>query len=152
MSHTRREFTYTLPIREIRPEDGIQPFKNDFHPLNTRILERLIQDNMGNRHILVYDLDGKVLGFLVFLEIGDHLHIDLVERNFLHDVSNIVKPGPALVVFVESASRDAGFYKTTLCSTQENVRLYEGLGYHRSGTDFEDPNYGTLTPMEKILS
>ena len=152
MSYQRRIFTFTPPIREFRFSDGEQAFQNEFQGPNTDVLSALDSMNVENRYVIVYELDGKILGFLTFLDRGDHFHLDLVEANRFYPESNIVKPGPSLIVFVEGLSRAQGFNKITLDSTQDNIGLYTGLGYHRNGDDFDNPDYGTLTPMEKDLS
>ena len=152
MSYQRRKFVFTPPIREIREADGGQLFQNEFQDANTDVLSALLPMNVGNRYVIVYELNKKILGFLTFLDRGDHLHLDLVEANQLHTESRIVRPGTALIFFVEGLSNTLGFDKITLHSTQENIDLYSTLGYHRNGEDFEDLNYGTLTPMEKLLS
>lgn len=149
--YQRKIFNFTPPIREIVPQDGEQSFQNEFQESNTDVLDKLTNMNIENRYVIVYELNGKILGFLTFLDKGDHFHLDLVETNRLHDESNIVKPGPSLLVVMEGISRTFGFNKISLHSTQKNLDLYHGLGYSISGNDFNHPTYGILTPMEKSL-
>jgi len=66
---SRRKFALNLPFREIVPFDAGQPFANDLQPVNHIDLSYLVDKNTGNRYIFVYELDGKVLAFMTFLDI-----------------------------------------------------------------------------------
>lgn len=152
MSYHRRQFNFTLPIREIHPDDATQDFQNEFHPIETEALRNLIPINIGDRYIVVFDYNAKVLAFLEFLDKYDHFHLDLVETNRLHSESNIVKPGVHLILFLETLSRTMRFDHITLDSTIANIPLYSTLGYLPNGAKWQDPEYGELTPMKKTLS
>lgn len=148
----RRKFNLSLPFREIKPTDAKQPFANELQPINRIDLSYLVDLNVGSRHIFVYDLDGKVLGFITFLDRGDHFHIDLVEANRIHQESaGTIKPGFLLITLVENLSRQLGHSRITLHSIQERIPYYRALGYKVTGDPIQDPNYGLLSPMEKSL-
>jgi hypothetical protein len=152
MSYKRRQFQFTLPIREIRPEDATQPFENEFHFIESEALASLIPINIEDRYIVVFDYNDKILAFLEFLDKTDHFHLDLVETNRLHSESKFVKPGVHLIVFIETLSKTLKFAHITLDSTTVNIPLYAGLGYLQSGDKWITEEYGELTPMTKILS
>lgn len=148
---SREEFVLNLPFREINQSDGGQPFANELQPINHIDLSYLIDVNVGNRHVFVYDLDGKILGFMTFLDRGDHFHLDLVEVNRLHAESKEVKPGFMLISLLENLSRQFGHSRIALHSTQNNIPYYCILGYEVVGDAFQHADYGLLTPMEKSL-
>lgn len=149
---SRKEFVLNLPFREITASDGYQPFANELQPVNHVDLSSLVDLNIENRHVFVYDLDGKILGFMTFLDKGDHFHLDLVEVNRLHDESGIVKPGFMLITLLENLSGQFGYSRITLHSTQNNIPYYQNLGYEVTGELMHHPDYGPLTPMEKSFN
>ncbi|MEX0861684.1 GNAT family N-acetyltransferase [Nitrosopumilus sp.] len=148
---TRKDFVLNLPFREITPSDAEQPFANELQPINHIDLSYLVNLNIENRHIFVYELDGKVLAFMTFLNREDHFHLDLVEVNRLHDESKCVKPGFMLITLLENLSRGSGHSRITLHSIQDRIHYYQNLGYQVTGNPIPNPDYGPLTPMEKAL-
>lgn len=87
------------------------------------------------------------MGFLVFIDRGDHLYLDLVERNEM--IKGSRGAGFRLIVLPEIIAERLGYKRITLSSTQDNIAYYERLGYQVIGTPFDNPDYGKLTPMEK---
>lgn len=148
---SRKQFVLNLPFREINQSDADQPFVNELQPINHIDLSHLTDRNVGNRHVFVYDLDGKVLAFITFLDRNDHFHLDLVEVNRLHQESRVVKPGFMLITLVENLSKQFGHSRITLHSIQDRLPYYRNLGYEVTGDAMPDHNYGPLTPMEKAL-
>lgn len=148
---TRKEFILNLPFREIVFSDGSQPFANELQPINHIDLSYLVDKNIGDRHIFVYELDGKVLAFMTFLDREDHFHLDLVEINRLHEEYKTIRPGLLLIRLLENLSRNAEYSKVTLHSVQNRILYYRALGYAITGNLISDPTYGPLTPMEKSL-
>lgn len=146
---SRIDFVLNLPFREINQSDAKQPFANELQPINHIDLSYLIDANIGNRYVFVYDLDGKILGFITFLDRNDHFHLDLVEVNRMHAESRIVKPGFLLITLLENLSRRLDRSRITLHSTQNNISYYRSLGYVVIGEAFQHPDYGPLIPMEK---
>jgi len=63
LSYQRKQFKFTLPIREIQKSDSNQTFTNELQPVNDIDLAYLIENNIGKRYVMAYDLDGKVNGF-----------------------------------------------------------------------------------------
>ena len=148
---SRKEFILNPPFREIEQSDVERPFANELQPTNHIDLSYLVSLNIENRHVFVYDLNGKILGFMTFLDRNDHFHLDLIEVNRLHAESKIAKPGFLLITLLEKLSEKFGYSRITLHSTQNNIAYYSNLGYEVSGNPIIDPNYGSLTPMEKSL-
>lgn len=148
---SRRKFALNLPFREIILSDAGQPFANDLQPINHIDLSYLVDKNIGNRYIFAYELNGKVLAFMTFLDKGDHFHLDLVEVNRLYEESKTVRPGFLLITLLENLSRREGFSKVTLHSIQDRISYYRNLDYVAAGESISDSVYGSLTPMEKSL-
>ena len=148
----RKEFVLNLPFREIKPSDAGQRFVNKLQPVNHVDLSYLVGQNCGKRHVLVYELDGKILAFVTFLDMGDHFYLNLVEANQMYDEYKKIRPGFLLIALVESLSKTAGYSRVTLYSVRDRVRYYSDLGYKVTGDDLDDPNYGRLTPMAKSLN
>ncbi|MBI5378443.1 MAG: GNAT family N-acetyltransferase [Thaumarchaeota archaeon] len=103
--------------------------------------------NIDDQYVIVYEIDDKILGFMTFLDQGDHLHLDLIERNELIEESRGV--GFNLMMLLEIIASIFGYSRITLYSTQENIKYYQRLGYEIIGSSFDNPEYGSLTPMEK---
>lgn len=148
---SRREFALNLPFREIIPSDAEQPFANDLQPINHIDLSYLVDENIGTRYIFVYELDGKILAFMTFLDKGIHFHLDLVEVNRLYEESKTVRPGFLLITLLENLSRREGFSKVTLHSIQDRITYYSNLDYVAAGEPISDSVYGSLTLMKKFL-
>lgn len=144
---TRRSLNLNPPYREIEHADGKKEFWNRLTPKNRIDLSYLVNINIGNRYVLVYEISGKILGFMTFLDHGDHLHLDLIERNELIEESHGV--GFNLMMLLEIIATSCGYAKITLSSTQENIQYYQALDYEITGPSFNNPDYGSLTPMEK---
>lgn len=144
---TRRSLNLNPPYREIESADGKIEFWNRLTPKNQIDLSYLVDMNVGNRYVLVYEIDGKILGFMTFLDQDDHLHLDLIERNELIEESHGV--GFNLMMLLEIIASNFGYSRIMLSSTEENIEYYQALDYEIIGSSFDNPDYGRLTPMEK---
>lgn len=144
---TRRSLNLNPPYREIEYSDSKKEFWNRLIPKNQIDLAYLVDMNGGDQYVIVYEMDGQVLGFMTFLDQGDHLHLDLIERNELIEESHGV--GFNLMMLLEIITSLFRYSRVTLSSTQENIEYYQRLGYEIIGSSFDDPEYGRLTPMEK---
>ena len=142
-----REFGLNLPFGEIIPSDAGQPFADDLQPVNHIDLSYPVDKNIGSRYILVYELGGKILTFMTFLDKVDHFHLDLAEVNRLYKESKTVRPGFLLITLLENMSRREGFSKVTLYSVQGRIPYYCNLDYVAAGEPVSDSVYGPLTPM-----
>lgn len=145
----RRLLNLNPPYRQIKDADGKKEFWNRLSPKNRIDLSYLVDLNIGNRYVIVYEVGGKILGFMTFLDLGDHLHLDLIERNELIEESHGV--GFNLMMLLEILASSFGYSRITLLSTQENIRYYKALDYETIGPSFNNPDYGILTPMGKRL-
>lgn len=143
----RKSLGLNPPFRQIESNDGKKEFWNRLTPKNRVDLSFLVEMNKGNRYVIVYEMVGKILGFLVFIDRGDHLYLDLVERNEM--IKGSRGAGFRLIVLLEIIAERLGYKRITLSSTQDNIAYYERLGYQVIGTPFDNPDYGKLTPMEK---
>jgi hypothetical protein len=154
LSFQRKQFKFTLPIREIQESDADQEFTNELQPKNDVDLAYLVENNHGRRHVIVHDIDGKVMAFLTFIDRDDHFHLDLVETNRIHPESAQLNPGIALILTLEGMSRTFGFNRITLHSTPERIPLYQDrLGYVITGEAVYNSDYDMmLTPMTKSFT
>ncbi|MGI0088416.1 MAG: GNAT family N-acetyltransferase [Nitrosotalea sp.] len=144
---TRKALDLNPPYREIEYPDGKKEFWNRLTPKNQIDLSCLVDMNVGDQYVIVYEIDEKILGFMTFLDQGDHLHLDLIERNELIEESHGV--GFNLMMLLEIIASNFEHSRITLSSTQENIQYYQALGYKIIGSSFDIPDYGSLTPMEK---
>jgi len=139
------------PFRYIRKLDIRQSFTNELYEINHVTLQSLYEDNNGKTHVLVYDLDGLVLAFLAFQDMGTHFHLDLVETNRIPE-SEPINPGTKLIIHMDFVSQMFGYRRITLLSIPQLISYYRQLGYQETGHTEYDPNYKMdLTKMEKIL-
>ena len=153
MSYQRKQFRFTLPIREIQESDADQEFTNELQPRNDVDLAYLVENNHGQRYVIVHDIGGNVMAFLTFIDRGDHFHLDLVETNRIHPKTAQLNPGIALILTLEGMSRTFEFNLITLHSTPENIPLYQSLGYVITGEAVYNSDYDMmLTPMTMSLT
>lgn len=66
----RRSIPQHGPFRYIRKTDISQPFDNRLKSLNKLELIDFIKHNVANRHVFVYEFDGKILCILIFGNFG----------------------------------------------------------------------------------
>jgi hypothetical protein len=144
---TRRSLSLNPPYREIEYSDGKKEFWNRLTPKNQVDLSYLVDMNRGDQYVLVHEINGKILGFMTFLDKGDHLHLDLIERNELIEESQ--GSGFNLMLLIEIIAGNFDYSRITLYSTQENISYYLKLDYEIIGASFDNSDYGKLTPMEK---
>jgi len=147
----RKTFNLNLPFREIKQEDVGILFDNELLESNGVDLAFLFEKNMGNLYVFVYELDGKVLAFIEFIDTGTHFHLDLVETNRLFPTPSL-KPGGKLILLLELISKQNNYSKITLNSVQNKVEYYKKLGYTKTGETIPNVAYGPLTKMEKTLN
>ncbi|PIN84587.1 MAG: hypothetical protein COV65_00285 [Nitrosopumilales archaeon CG11_big_fil_rev_8_21_14_0_20_33_24] len=149
----RKNLDLESPFREICRQDAEQIFTNEIQPQNNIDLSWLVGKNISSRYVLVYDYQGKTLGFLTFIDKGTHFHLDLVENNRKHKETTIHKPGYQLIKKLEDLSLTFGYPKITLYSTDSRLSYYQDVHeYTVTGARRSDPHYDFLTPMEKILT
>lgn len=145
----RKTFKLNPPFREIEASDAEKPFWNRLTPKNEIDLSYLVEQNRNKTHVLVYEFEDKVLGFVVVSDNDDHFHIDLIENNERFEESK--GKGYMLMILIEALSDIFGYSKITLHSTKDNIEYYRKIGYEIIGASSEDPKYGQLTPMEKTF-
>jgi hypothetical protein len=146
---TRRTLNLIPPYREIEYSDRKKEFWNRLTPKNQIDLSYLVDMNVGNRYVVVYEIDDNILGFMTFIDQEDHLHLDLIERNEL--IKESYGTGFNLMMLLEIIADNFGYSRITLSSTQENIKYYQRLDYEIIGSSFDNPDYGKLIPMEKKL-
>lgn len=145
----RKRLDLNPPYREIGYADGKKEFWNRLAPKNRIDMSCLVGMNAGSRYVVVYEVGGKIFGFMAFLDKGNHLHLDLVERN--ESVAGSRGAGFNLMMLLEIIAGNFGYSRITLYSVRENIGYYRNLGYENAGPSHDDPNYGRLTPMAKCL-
>ncbi len=149
----RKNLQLESPFREIRQEDDEQVFTNEIQSQNNIDLSYLVGKNISSRYVIVYVYEGKILGFLTFIDKGTHFHLDLVENNRKHQETVTHKPGYQLIKKLEEISLTFGYPKITLYSTDSRLPYYQDThNYTVTGARKSDPHYDFLTPMEKILT
>ncbi len=145
---TRRSLNLNSPYREIEYSDRKKEFWNRLTPRNQVDLSYLVDMNREDRYVVVHEIDGKILGFMTFLDQDDHhLHLDLIERN--ESIEESRGTGFNLMMLLEIIAGNFGYSRITLFSTQENISYYQKLDYEINGSSFDNSDYGSLTPMEK---
>ena len=148
----RKKIPTSGPFRYIKKADTTKPFDNRLKPLNKVDFSTLYSDNKGATHVLVYDFQNKILCFLVVDDIGTHFYLNLVETNEIYPIEcDYLNPAPKLIMYIETISPIFRYKKVTLASLPQLVPYYNNLGYNETGKTFNDPNYGRLIEMEKIL-
>ncbi|QLH09290.1 hypothetical protein [Candidatus Nitrosotenuis sp. DW1] len=102
----RRPIPENGPFRYIRKDDTIQPFDNRLKSLNNLELSDFYNHNIANRHVFVYEFEGKILCILVFDDKGDHFYLNLIENNKVHEKEcDRMNPAPKLIRYVEKNCR-----------------------------------------------
>ncbi|MDE1862718.1 MAG: hypothetical protein KGI33_07390 [Thaumarchaeota archaeon] len=146
----RRSLALNPPYREIEYADGKKKFWNRLKPKSRIDLSYLVETNIGKRFVIVYEIEGDILGFIVFVGEDDHLYLDLIEWNEIFEESRGVEF--SLMILLEAIAANFGYSRIILYSTGENIGYYEALGYEIAGNSFDNPDYGMLTPMGKIAA
>jgi len=145
----RKQFILNPPYREINLLDAGKEFVNELSLVNGIDLEYLVKQNAGNRYVFVYEFNDQILGFIAFVDNGDHIYLDLVEVNRFYPESSGV--GYMLIKLLESLAQNEDYSRITLYSTMDRIDYYQNLGYKITGVPIQDPNYGLLTPMQKVF-
>ena len=146
----RKKIKLALPFRFIRKSDASKDFHNQLYAVNKVNLASLVGENHTNQYVVVYDANPLVLGFIIFKDTGTHFYIDLVEKNELHSFPTL-KPGTQLIDMVERISPNYTYKKVVLNAIVGTQDYYEEIGYQKTGKTTNDPVYGNLTEMEKLL-
>ena len=146
---SRKQFVLNPPFREINSSDASKEFANELYPINNIDLAYLVEQNIKNRYVFVYDFNDRVLGFIVFIDMDDHFYLDLVEVNQLYPESSGV--GYMLIKLLENLAKRENYSRITLFSTENRIAYYQNLGYEITGESVQDQNYGSLTPMQKVF-
>lgn len=148
----RKIFKLNEPYREITPADAKKPFQNEFLEKAGITLAVFVKENHDDKHVWVYDFDGKILAVLSFLDTDSCFYMDILGKNRLHDdISIDLKPGYSLVKLLEDLSPKFGYPMIKLDSTANRVEYWKTLGYRISGTPSWNEKFGQLFPMEKKL-
>ncbi len=148
----RKSFKLNLPYREIVLADTYHDFDNELLHAKDITLKKLYTENKQNYHVWIYELDGKILAFLSFVDEDTHFHIDIVAVNRMYDkLCNEVHPGYSLFMLLEMISLQFGYHKITLNSVQNRIKYWESNDYKISGPSEFSNTWGMLTPMEKII-
>jgi len=140
------------PFRYIRNSDISQPFQNRLTSTNNLVLSDFLHYNKENRHVFVYDYEGKILCVVVFDDEGDHFYLNLIENNEKHESEcDEINPAPKLILFVEKVAKSLGYEKIRLDAVQTLVPYYEKLGYSTMNVKVDGGSYGILEKMKKEL-
>ena len=154
--NVRNIFPEFGPIRYIDEKDIEKPFQNRLYKKNKINLPELLKLNRNNRHCLVFeDDDGKILAFLVVDDKGDHLYLNLVEKNelFLDECKRRNAP-TKLIDRAEDIARSRSHTKIEMQSMSHPklVAYYKNLGYEKTGGTELSGTYGKLINMKKSLT
>ncbi len=148
----RREIPENGPFRYICKDDTRQPFDNRLKSLNDLELDDFYNHNTANRHVFVYEFDGKILCVLVFDDMGDHFYLNLIENNSACEKEcDLMNPAPKLIGYVERVAKHFGHEKIRLDALEQLVPYYEKLGYLSMNEDEYHKDYGLLTKMAKLF-
>lgn len=120
--------------------------------LNNLALLDFFRHNAENRHVFVYEFEGKILCVLVFDDKGDHFYLNLIENNEIYENEcDEINPAPKILRYVEEFSKSLGHIKIRLDSIEQIVPYYEALGYSSMGRTESHDVYGILIKMSKSL-
>lgn len=148
----RRSFLLNTPFREISPSDSSTKFHSSLLSIIETDLGKLAGENREEKHVWVYDLDGKILAVLSFLDIGLYFHMDLVAVNESEqDLCDEVHPGYSLFTLLEDFAIKFGHAKIRLDSVADRVMYWKSHGYQMTGIGHSDKRLGQIYPMEKQL-
>ena len=106
----RKIFKLNEPYREITPGDAKKPFQNEFLEKAGITLTVFVKENRDDKHVWVYDFEGKILAVLSFLDTDSYFYMDVLGKNRLYDdISVDLKPGYSLVKLLEDLSPKFGY-------------------------------------------
>jgi hypothetical protein len=145
----RREFFLNPPFREIIQSDSFASFESSLLVAVGTSLENLIKENREEKHVWVYDVEGKILAVLVFVDFGSYFHIDLVVTNESEQkLCDQVHPRYSLL---EDFAIKFGHTRIRLDSIADRVEYWKSHGYVITGIGYNDENLCMIYPMEKTL-
>lgn len=148
----RKDFKLNEPYREIIAADKEKEFDNDFLANVGITLASLADQNKDDRYVWVYDLEGKILGILTFLDMESYFYMDMVANNRLwQNLCDELKPGFSLFKTLEDLSPIFGYSKIRLDSVSYRVDYWKSHGYEVVGMPQFKEKWGNLYPMEKKL-
>lgn len=149
----RKIFKLNEPFREITFNDTKKPFQNEFLEKAGITITAFVNENHDDKHVWVYDFDGKILAVLSFLDTGSCFYMDVLGKNRLHDdISDDLKPGFSLVKLLEDLSPKFGYSIIKLESTSNRVEYWKSQGYKITGMPSQNDKFGQLFSMEKRFS
>jgi hypothetical protein len=139
------------PFRYIHKADTVQTFDNRLRSLNNLELGDFYSHNIENRHVFVYEFDGRILCILVFDDKYDHFYLNLIENNqFYEKECDMINPAPKLISYVEKIAKSYGHKKIRLDALEQLVPYYTKLGYF-SMNKVRHRKYGVLVKMMKLF-
>lgn len=148
----RRSFLLNPPFRQIIASDSSAKFESSLLDAIGISLANLIKENKDDKHIWVYDFDGKILAVFSFLDVGTYFHMDLITINESEQkLCNEVHPGYSLFTLLEDYAVKFGHTKIRLDSIGERVEYWKSHGYQIIGMGHVDDKLGQIYPMEKQL-
>lgn len=149
----RRSFLLNPPFREIKDSDNTIKFESELLDIIGINLDTLAKGNKDDKHVWVYDFDGKILAILSFLDVGSYFHMDVVAINESEqELCKEVHPGYSLFSLLENFAVKLGHTKIRLDSISERVEYWKSYGYEMTGIGHADDKLGKIYPMEKRLS
>jgi hypothetical protein len=149
----RKSIPQIGPFRYICKTDIDQPLENRLKSLNNLELNNFFEHNAKNRHVFVYEFEGKILCILVFDDKGDHFYLNLIENNEIYEMEcDEINPASKLIRYVEKVSKSLGYDKIRLDALEQLVPYYEELGYSPINETYYHKDYGLLVKMKKLLS
>jgi pyruvate carboxylase len=115
-------------------------------------LKNLVKENREEKHVWVYDVEGKILAVLVFVDFDSYFHIDLVVTNESEQkLCDQVHPGYSLFSLLEDFAIKFGHTRIRLDSIADRVEYWKSHGYVITGIGYNVENLGRIYPMEKTL-
>ncbi len=146
---TRKNITLEPPFRFIDSTDATKTFVNELSSINKVNLANILPENTGCRYVIVYEFNEEILAFIVLWDHGTHFEIELVEANRASQTE--IKGGSALLSLTEDLSKRLDYDMIMLYSVQNRISYYQNRGYEQTDEIVEDPVYGILTKMIKLL-
>lgn len=148
----RRQFLLNFPFREITLSDSSAKFTSSLLDAIGISFNHLIKENKDEKHVWVYNFDGKILAVLSFLDAGSYFHMDLVTINESEqELCDEIHPGYSLFALLEEFAKKFGHVKIRLDSIGDRIEYWKFHGYKIIGVGHADENLGQIYPMEKNL-
>jgi len=116
-------------------------------------MNSLVDENKDDKHVWVYDFDGKILGIFSFIDVNSCFYMDVIASNELFpELCDETRPGFSLFSTLEDIARNLGHSYIRLDSVSYRVEYWKSYGYQVSGMPKFVEKWGQLYPMEKNLA